>query len=446
MRIRQDRRIVPILATKASTAPTQLLERPRHPLDDGRSHERLSLWLAGTQQMLSLPVAASPYLDELLQFQPVDEVRKIFGDTFVRYVAEAKAFEVKADRIRLSPGRYLVQHEDGLGHRLSRPHEILLELTSRCNFSCPYCCLGELPTSDSKYDMPMELFTRIFDELEENPVFRLIVTGGEPLLWQQRYGALFPRLERIRALGTHTTLFSNAVLLDRSLDEVAACFDKVVISLDGVTPATFAALSGRAGRELERVLKATESLSGRTHTQINTVANQLNAAELPQIVERAAAASIDIVNISRQFSLGRAANECANNDLSDEAWRQVAAELQEHASTRGWTGINIDKKQRLAESFPFGPCKVGRAYMVINHDGTVSPCIGYKSDKSASLRDTSIAAAWNAQGWATYRDQDVQCPVPSQQKVIVDFRPATQPRRQHGHSSEDDESCSQAAR
>lgn len=437
MRTGQARRVVPIRALQVRTASilpgTQVLDLPRHPLDDGRSHERLSLWLPSTQEMLALPVAALPYLDELKRFQPVDEVRRIFGDTFVRCVAEARAFDVKFDRIRLSRGRYLVQIEDGLDHRLSRPHEILLELTSRCNFSCPYCCLGDLPTADSKYDMPMDLFTRIFDELEENPVFRLIVTGGEPLLWQQRYGALFPRLERIKALGTHTTLFSNAVLLDRSLDEVTKCFDKVVVSLDSVTPATFAAMSGRLGHELGRVLAATETLGHRTHTQINAVANQLNATELPQIVEWAATASIDLVNISRQFSLGRAADQGSNNDLLDDAWGQISTGLLEHSAARGWTAINIDKKQRLAENFPFGPCKVGRAYMVINYDGTVSPCIGYKAHRPACVRDSSIAAAWNALGWATYREQDVQCPVPSQQKVIVDFRSATALRRKHDH-------------
>lgn len=435
--MRQDRLVVPILATTSSAehaaSRVQFLKLPRVPLDDGRSHERLSMWLPKTQEMLALPVAASPYLEELLQFQPVEDVRSTFGDTFVRYVAEAKAFEVESDRIRLKRGSFLVQHEDGLRHRLSRPHEILLELTSRCNFSCPYCCLGDLPTSDSAYDMPMELFSRIFDELEENPVFRLIVTGGEPLLWQQRYGALFARLERIRALGTHITLFTNGVLLDRSLDEVAACFDKIVVSLDGVTRDTFAALSGRSGRELDRVLIAAESLSGRAHTQINTVANQLNVAELLQIVEWAAAAGIDIVNISRQFSLGRAATESTNNDLSDEAWQESAADLLKHASARGWVGLNIDKKQRLADSFPFGPCKVGRAYLAINYDGTVSPCIGYKADKPASLRHANIASAWDSQGWTTYRENDVQCPVPSQQKVLVDFRSATPPRRQHGY-------------
>jgi len=63
--------------------------------------------------------------------------------------------------------------------------------------------------------------------------------------------------------------------------------------------------------------------------------------------------------------------------------------------------------------------------MVINYDGTVSPCIGYKTDKPASLRDTSITSAWNAQGWTAYRDNDVQCPVQSQQKVIVEFRSTT---------------------
>jgi MoaA/NifB/PqqE/SkfB family radical SAM enzyme len=433
----QARRIVPIRAPRnngASFLPdVRVLDLPRHPLDDGRPQQRLSLWLPSTQEMLALPVAALPYLEELRQLQPVDEVRKNFGDTFVRYVAEAKAFDVESDRIRLRHGRYLVQTEDGLGRRLSRPHEILLELTSRCNFSCPYCCLGDLPTADSKYDMSIESFHRIFDELEESPGFRLIVTGGEPLLWQQRYGALFSRLERVKALGTHTTLFSNGVLLDRSVNEVASCFDKVVVSLDSVTPATFALMSGRSGHELGRVLAATKALSRRTHTQINTVANQLNAKELLQIVEWAATAGIDIVNISRQFSLGRAADISANNDLQDDAWFRVSKALQEVAAARGWTGISIDKKQRLAETFPFGPCKVGRAYMVINYDSTVSPCIGYKAHRPASVQDSSIAAAWNALGWATYREQDVQCPVPSQQKVIVDFCSATALRRKHDH-------------
>ena len=133
-------------------------------------------------------------------------------------------------------------------------HKLRVSLTDRCNFRCPYC----MPDSPDFLDRAERLtrpelrrLLRLF--VGELGVTRLRLTGGEPLL-RRDLEAVIAECGELRALGLERiSLTTNAALLARRAAGLkAAGLDDLNISLDALTPATFAKLSGN--REVRPVL------------------------------------------------------------------------------------------------------------------------------------------------------------------------------------------------
>ena len=132
--------------------------------------------------------------------------------------------------------------------------KLRVSLTDRCNFRCPYC----MPDSPDFLDRAERLsraelqrLLRLF--IGELGVTRLRLTGGEPLL-RRDLESVIAECGELRALGLERiSLSTNAALLARRAAGLkAAGLDDLNISLDALTPATFAKLSGN--REVQPVL------------------------------------------------------------------------------------------------------------------------------------------------------------------------------------------------
>ena len=102
---------------------------------------------------------------------------------------------------------------------------LMMEVTDRCNLSCRHCYLGE----GSGRDLPFPTAVRCLDELDDMGGLRLVVTGGEPLLYPY-----FGELNGLIAERTfRTVLVTNGTLIDESLAR-SLHFSEVQVSLDGM--------------------------------------------------------------------------------------------------------------------------------------------------------------------------------------------------------------------
>jgi cyclic pyranopterin phosphate synthase len=132
--------------------------------------------------------------------------------------------------------------------------KLRVSLTDRCNFRCPYC----MPDSPEFQERAERLTRRELQKLlrlfvAELGVTHLRLTGGEPLL-RRDLEAVVAECGELRALGLERiSLTTNAALLARRAAGLkAAGLDDLNISLDALTPDTFAKLSG--DREVQPVL------------------------------------------------------------------------------------------------------------------------------------------------------------------------------------------------
>jgi radical SAM protein with 4Fe4S-binding SPASM domain len=99
-----------------------------------------------------------------------------------------------------------------------------LHLLHKCNLKCRHCYLG----SPQPIEMPVQDALDITRQFSDNGGLRLLISGGEPLLYKE----LKTYLEQIRSLKIRRVLFTNGTLLNSGniswLD-----VDEIQFSLDG---------------------------------------------------------------------------------------------------------------------------------------------------------------------------------------------------------------------
>ena len=105
------------------------------------------------------------------------------------------------------------------------PLAMALELTHRCNLSCPHCY-----TKDDVRQLSEEEHFRILDELKKAGCKIISFTGGEPLLIPYLPGLM----KRAKEFGMWVQYTTNGVLLPEREEELRrVCADMVQVSLDG---------------------------------------------------------------------------------------------------------------------------------------------------------------------------------------------------------------------
>lgn len=113
--------------------------------------------------------------------------------------------------------------------RTEQPRIVQIHPTRRCNLRCRHCYSSSSPQERDILDVAL-LFDAITDAAALGYNW-ISFSGGEPLL----YRPLPELLEHTQALGLHTALATNGMLLDdRHLDAIVPYTDLIAISIDGI--------------------------------------------------------------------------------------------------------------------------------------------------------------------------------------------------------------------
>lgn len=100
-----------------------------------------------------------------------------------------------------------------------------LQLTDRCNLKCKHCYLGK----PGNYDMPLNTALKIMGEFDEMQGLRLILSGGEPLLYKH-----FDKLnERLPEFSFRKVIISNGEKITRT-SASKLNVEEIQVSLDGM--------------------------------------------------------------------------------------------------------------------------------------------------------------------------------------------------------------------
>jgi tungsten cofactor oxidoreducase radical SAM maturase len=163
-------------------------------------------------------------------------------------------------RRNFEPGMecWLSQRESALVllPRLPDMRKLYVEPTTVCNLNCRTCIRNVW--EDPKIHMDLEVFYGLVEQLNEFPgLQRVVFSGlGEPLT----HPHILEMVRKVRERDLAVTIGSNGLLLDEAMSKelVQLGVDRLVVSLDGVTPGTYA---GVRGANISRVLDNVRSLN-----------------------------------------------------------------------------------------------------------------------------------------------------------------------------------------
>jgi len=186
------------------------------------------------------------------------------------------------------------------GDRLRTLPLVVLYLTDGCNSRCVTCDIWRNP----RRNLRMEIVEQVAAEVQPLGVRWVILSGGEAMQHPQ-----WPQMAaRLREAGARVFLLTNGLLVRKQLDDVIQNVDELIVSLDGGTAATYAAIRGVDGFDLVLDGMRAASAAGVRVTTRTTV-QRANYHELAQIIEAAkAAGAVSIsflpVDVSNPFAFG----------------------------------------------------------------------------------------------------------------------------------------------
>ena len=125
-------------------------------------------------------------------------------------------------------------------------------VTSRCNRDCPQCSQRGFRRGNSGYEMSLSAIEKWIEDTQTSgylPYRSLILTGGEPLLWEHvEEGA---RLLRESGLGDQVNLFTNGDPTDRVTDKMMESLAGLRVSHYGDNSQAIERLQKRYGAKIQ---------------------------------------------------------------------------------------------------------------------------------------------------------------------------------------------------
>ena len=273
---------------------------------------------------------------------------------------------------------------------------LVVHAHSSCNCRCLMCDIWK--TSPGRALRARDLQPHL-ESICRLGVRWIVFSGGEPLMnseLPELCGML--REEKIRL-----TLLTTGLLLRKNADQVAACFDDVIVSLDGPPPLHDAIrrVEG-AFALLQEGVKALRERRGDFHITARTVVQRANHASLRETAGAARWLKLDAISFLAADLTSTAFNRplawpVARQEevgLTEAQLRVLESEIElliQEASQEWEAGFLIEspeKLRRIARHFSVqlglqkgeSPvCNAPWVSAVVETDGTVRPCFFHRS-------------------------------------------------------------------
>jgi AdoMet-dependent heme synthase len=282
------------------------------------------------------------------------------------------------------------------------PHVVAWNLTKRCNLRCSHCYISAGPFETAESELSTAECRRVIDELVAvNPSPMLILSGGEPLVRDDlaeiaSYASGHGATVVVGTNGTTLTEPRVAMLAGAGVSGVAVSVD----SLDAGTHDHF-----RGGAHaLERTKEALGRLrEHRIDFVVQTTATPQNAAEIPKLLEWAAAEGAVCFNLYFLVPTGRGVDLL---DLEPQRIETLLAELAAAESRYRGTMMVRAKcaphfMRHVHEADADSPvlsyrtrCPCGIDYCRITPDGKLTPC-PYMPTEAGDLRRQPFGEIWS---------------------------------------------------
>lgn len=133
----------------------------------------------------------------------------------------------------------IIKFTDEISEYLDMNIQIDFDLTNKCNLKCKHCCVS---ADNSMTDLSTEEIFKAVDKILSLNPENFVISGGEPLM-RKDFKQIINKIRE--SYNGRMSLMSNALLIDDKMAEfIAANFDFVSVSLDGVDEETCSIIRG----------------------------------------------------------------------------------------------------------------------------------------------------------------------------------------------------------
>ncbi|MGQ9455273.1 MAG: radical SAM protein [Armatimonadota bacterium] len=313
----------------------------------------------------------------------------------------------------------LTIREYGVGtpQRFYAPLMVVWNLTWRCNLRCKHCYedAGTLRTAQGRPELTLEQKLNAVDQIADSFIPTLSFSGGEPLMAPNFWEVARAARER----GLYLSLNTNGTLI---ADDVAARlvdlgFAYVGISLDSPTSEFHDEFRGVPGA-WQRTINAIKRLAGTSVSVVlSFTVTRYNYQLLPQVFALAGDLGVDKVMVYNFIPTGRG-HLSVDLDLTPKQREEVLRMMYDYSASGGSVCSTAPQLGRmcceqghpeyvpLAHTGPgraqnlailahiIGGCGVGRAYLALQPDGRITPCVYMPEVEIGHITRDRIADVW----------------------------------------------------
>jgi radical SAM protein with 4Fe4S-binding SPASM domain len=273
--------------------------------------------------------------------------------------------------------------------RLSYPlNQVFLEITSQCNLKCSHC-YGDF--GSRSYDLTIDIWKKVIDQLAGLNVSEIILSGGEPLCHEDA----FELISYIRKKPMHVVLSTNGTLIDEDVaDKIKRLSVKSVrISLDGPNAQIHDTFRGVKGT-YDKTIRAIQLLLERkVHVRINSCITKKNSRYLPEMQQLSKKLRVNEHNFFIVYFTGRRTNLITHAPFFSPNDREELEYIHKNL------GVSVTAPEETGfstESNSTINCNVGRAHLVIAPNGNVLPCLVFDREEFVlgNVKQRSIRDIW----------------------------------------------------
>lgn len=298
----------------------------------------------------------------------------------------------KVENFMLIEQQKLNRQECVLGY----PYWLTIDPTNFCTLKCPFCPTGQGRNSRPKAMLSLENFKRIIDELGPYLIHIDFCNWGEPFLNRQIYQMI--KISKQYHIDTKIDSNFNKFSEQDAEDLILSGLDKLIVSIDGATPQTYSKY--RIGGDfnlvmnnLKLLLKKKRQLN-KSHPFISWqfLVFRHNEDEIEQVKRMGNDLGVDHVGITRAF--------IGNKDWIplNEAYSHYQREGTEFISSQ-------DRTERFLKAPQEEVCNWPWEAIVINADGSVSPCCSVEDEKDdfGNIFQQPFKEIWNNEKYRVAR-------------------------------------------
>ena len=264
------------------------------------------------------------------------------------------------------------------------PTDLVVSVTTRCNFSCPYC-LRSLVDKNKTFikDLPLSIFETVLKEGRKLNFQGISLTGGEPIL--------HPEFKKMLAIARrenyHFSIISNAWLYKEYfpfISEYRSNLRWMVLSLDGVTAEVHDAVRNKPG-SFKKVVEAMKFYKEKNAPVcVNSCITQKNLHQLEELPAFCLEHGVKGIRISAIISPYGEKSANFPADILTENERSKALEKISELQKKYWdrcsiranpSFISIPKNQTVGSKTQsvLCPAIINRA-IHLDHDGGMLFC------------------------------------------------------------------------